>query len=368
MLYKQFISISKILNEELISNFDYWLATLPNRSKKGLTLSMIASKFGIDTSIAEVIIDYCIKQGIFEEEYLIRCDNDECEMPLEHITLDQIADKVNSVVTCNRCDQEFRISFDNIYKTYKVIKNPEASKEEIKKEILKRLGTESNGHQENFSRADSLANDKFKIYEAYYNPDESAYDEMTQLFESLDNDYGKNTTKKGEVLEELALKIVTSIKHVSGTTKLTSYTNQFDCVVQQPISTSYPSLMNFMTPYFIIECKNEASSPGTTYFHKLSSIMDKNEAKLGFVFSRKAAGKPALQTARETYLSKLSGPKPQYLINLYNKDLGMIVKERENFLRVVDFKMMELTLNARNANYEWFVESKGTSVERQNDV
>ena len=56
MLYKQFLEITDKLNEEFVSNFDYWLATLPTNSQENITASLVARKMEVSYSQAEAIL------------------------------------------------------------------------------------------------------------------------------------------------------------------------------------------------------------------------------------------------------------------------------------------------------------------------
>jgi len=82
--------------------------------------------------------------------------------------------------------------------------------------------------------------------------------------------------------------------------------------------------------------------------------MDGNEAELGIVVSRKSAGEEALLVARETYLAHKNTNKKRLLINLYDDDLVKIIDNKENLLEYLDWKILNLTTNAKNSEFDMF--------------
>ncbi|HEX9060264.1 MAG TPA: hypothetical protein VF941_08795, partial [Clostridia bacterium] len=284
----------------------------------------------------------------------------ECNMPLEKVTLDELADFLMNPVFCANCFEEYMVSPNNIYTVYKRKIKPDVSEDEINLEILKRLNFSKD---ENFNRADSLIDKTFDLYNAFYRPNESAYIEFKEMREALDLDYGNNTTAKGKALEELVLKLFKNVRFVRGTNEIKTYTNQFDCTIISPTATCYPSIFNLLTPYFIIECKNEPNTtPSNTYFNKLLSIMNTNEAKVGIVFSRKPAGVESQKIAYHHYLLEKKSSKGIYMISMCDNDLKTLIDEQENLLKLIDYKIMELTTNARNASFEMFKQTYGKRV------
>lgn len=206
----------------------------------------------------------------------------------------------------------------------------------------------------NFTTADSLSNDLDSLYEAFYNPSESAYRKFGELRDKLDWDYGKNKTEKGKALEKLILEIFSEIKHAKATNDVKTQTNQFDCTVLCGVKTVFPSILNLLTPYFIVECKNEKKKPNNTYTNKIESILDTNAAQFGIVFGRKDATAPCFTISREHYLTKKDGPKQQIIITCCDNDLEYIIDKQVNLLKYLEFKVFQITANSPKATYEMF--------------
>lgn len=155
MLYKQFLEITDKLNEEFVSNFDYWLATLPTNSQENITASLVARKMEVSYSQAEAILSYAEKKGILERYYLAICPNDDCGAYIAVATKDEVASVLLEPQYCEECNQYFQITPEDIYTAYKVILFPDVSEDQIAKAIEERLNPEHSVHI-NFQRADSL--------------------------------------------------------------------------------------------------------------------------------------------------------------------------------------------------------------------
>ena len=58
MFYKQFLKIIDILDKSFVEEFDFWLATLPERIAKTISVSTVASRFEVKYSAANAIINF----------------------------------------------------------------------------------------------------------------------------------------------------------------------------------------------------------------------------------------------------------------------------------------------------------------------
>lgn len=359
MFYEQLLRVTNTFDTELIGELDFWLATLPANRTNNISASLVSSKFGISLSVAKILLKILSDEGILKKHFMGKCP--ECDMTIKIIKEEELHDFLeNPQAFCGNCFKDVYLTIDDVYVAYTRVRKPDATEDEIAKEILKRLNIEE--ITENFSSADSLVNNRFDLYEAYYRPDESAYDELEQLLLALDYDYGKNTTAKGAAYEKLVLVILKLICGFSGTNSIKTFTNQFDCTIACPNSFTILTVFSYLTPYFIIECKNEKKTASNTYFHKLSSIMDGTDAKVGMVFSREHASKEARGIAYTQYLINKNIKNGKIMLSFDDNDLDLIIRKRENVLKYIDFKILELTTNAKNAEYEMFKTTNGTTI------
>lgn len=356
MFYKQFSNIIDVLNPEFVEEFDYWLATLPSRNQKNITASVVSTRLETSYSQAEAILKFAEKQGILEKYYLVKCPDCDCNIAI--ITKDEIADILTNPQHCDDCEEDKVIAIDDIYSAYKVIKKPDATEADIAKAIEERLN-QGESIDVNFSQVDSLVNDTKTLYEAFYSPSESAYQRFSEMRKKLDWDYGKNTTAKGNALEELILGIFKCIKLVKGTNEVKTLTNQFDCTLLSGFNTGFLSVFTYLAPYFVIECKNEPEhKPNNTYCNKLLSIMETNEAQLGIVFGRIDATAPCFSISREHYLKNMNSRKQQIIVTCADKDLDYLIDKRVNLLEYIEFKIFQVTAGSPNSTFEMFTKDR----------
>lgn len=352
MFYKQFSKITDALNPEFVEKFDYWLATLPRNNQKNITASIVSSRLEVKYTLAESILNYAEKQKILEKYYLIKCPD--CDYNLATVTADELAEVlVRPELFCDECEENKKISLDDIYVAYRLALQPDVTEDEIARAIEKRLN-KNDGADVNFSKADSLLNNCNSLYEAFYNPSESVYSKFIDLRNKLDLDYGSNTTAKGNALEVLILEIFNQIKYVKGTNDVKTNTNQFDCTLLCGVNTIFLSVFNTLSPCFIIECKNEKKKPDNTYINKLESIMDTGSAQFGIVFGRKNATKVCFPISREHYLTHKHTPKQQIIITCSDDDLEYIIDKRVNLLQYLEFKIFQITHNSPSSTFEMF--------------
>ena len=334
MFYKQFLTIIDVLNPDFVESFDYWLATLPRNNQKNITASVVSSRLGAKYSLAESILKFAEKQHILESYYLVKCPD--CDYNLDIITKDEVADVLINPVFCDECGEDKKITLDDIYVAYKVIQQADVSEDEIARAIDKKL-KQSEESDANFFKA-----------------------EFIEQREKLDLDYGKNTTAKGKALETLVLEIFNQIRYVRGTNDVKTKTNQFDCTLLCGVDTIYLSVFNYLSPFFIIECKNEKEKPDNTYINKLQSIMDTNDAQFGIVFGRKDATKPCFEISREHYLLHKTSNKQQIIITCSDEDLKYIIDKKVNLLKYLHYKIMQIICNSPTATYEMFMKEQHT--------
>lgn len=364
MFYKQFSTIINLLNPEFVENFDYWLATLPKSNQKNITASVVSSRLGVKYSLAESILKFAEKQNILERYYMVKCPD--CDYNLDIITKDEIADVLLNSIFCDECEENKKITLDDIYTAYKVIRQADVTEEEIARAIEKRMNQDEDSDV-NFIKADSLSDDKNTLYETFYNPSESAYAKFAELKGKLDLDYGKDTTAKGRALEVLILEIFNEIRYVTGTNDVKTKTNQFDCTFLCGINTIYLSVFSYLSPCFIIECKNEKKKPDNNYMNKLESIMHRSTAQFGIVFGRKDATRTCFDISREHYLLKKGSIKQQIVITCDDKDLNYIIDKRINLLHYLEYKIFQVTNNSPDSTYEMFYNNMVKVKEMIND-
>lgn len=351
MFYNVFSSVPEDVNIEYVVQFDYWLATLPERKAKNITASVVCAQLGGTFFQAEYILEYARNAGILSRHYLVHCPV--CGNCLDILeTEDEVANALLNPLYCDECGEDKVISPSDVYNAYRIIRRPDASDKEIEDAIRKRMWEEVG--ETNFTEADSLVQKTF-LYNCFYSPNESAYEKFKQMRECLDKDYGDDKTAKGAALENLIREIFSHVRFVKSSTKIKNETNQFDCTLLADVDTKFPSVFNYMSPMFLIECKNEQKKPGNTYVNKLIGIMEKNEAKLGILFTRREAASTCNKTAYQHYLTKKYAPKQEIVICMNDTDLDYIIEKRVNLLDYLNYKISKFTSNSNNMTWEAFI-------------
>lgn len=133
------------------------------------------------------------------------------------------------------------------------------------------------------------------------------------------------------------------------------------------INTIYLSVFSYLSPCFIIECKNEKKKPDNNYMNKLESIMHRSTAQFGIVFGRKDATRTCFDISREHYLLKKGSIKQQIVITCDDKDLNYIIDKRINLLHYLEYKIFQVTNNSPDSTYEMFYNNMVKVKEMIND-
>lgn len=344
MYYPELLEIiNKTGAKEAIEKLDKYLAFLTNRSEKVITPSNIATQLELDFNIVNMIFEYIYDLGLFKKVYIVVCP--ECEREILVSDQRQLMDKVKELDFCSKCKEQIKITPEDIYVGYKLIKQPDLDQDEMILETKKLLGK---SNKENMVDGLETLEEMFKKnkespHDFFYNPSEADRQSLIESFNNLDLDY-KSSKDQGGALEGLACKLFNICKGLTATTDMNTITNQIDCTVRNdyfiPL-TVYKELGSIVKA----ECKNEPNKvPGNTYFHKLCGIIEtsksRNEQAVGILFSRKKAAKTCKDLARQYFLKDNI-----IIINIFNYDLNRIIIKNANFLDVLQEKIQYVKNN-----------------------
>lgn len=346
-MYYQELSeiISRTGAKEAIEILDRYLAFLPNRSEKVITPSNIASKLELDINIVDVIFDFMYDMDLIDKVYIVVCPNCGREILVTEKKL--LIDKIEELDFCNKCRTDIEgINLEDIYVGYKLIKQPVLDENEIRVETEKLLYSEiKTTHRDKLEELKKLfENKKEKPHDFFYNPSEAEINALKETFKSLDNDYGKLTIEKGNVLEGLVCELFNLCKGLKATNEIRTPTNQIDCTVRNDYSISltvYTELGSIVK----IECKNEPDkTPGNTYYQKLYGIiqLSKNstEQSVGILVSRRNIAKTCKDLARQYFLRDKI-----IIINICDDDFHRIINKGANLLDVIQEKIQYVKNN-----------------------
>lgn len=126
MLYKQLEAVREIAAVSSVEKFDFWLATLPKENQKMISVSLVADQ----------LLRFCKEHGILQTYFVAECKACGCR---ESIGKDVIVMMLTRTLECRRC--KATITPKMIYVAYRVVKQPDATEEEIRGEIESRLAS-----------------------------------------------------------------------------------------------------------------------------------------------------------------------------------------------------------------------------------
>lgn len=128
MLYKQLEAVREIASVSSVEKFDFWLATLPKENQKMISVSLVADQ----------LLRFCKEHGILQTYFVAECKACGCR---ESIGKDVIVMMLTRTLECRRC--KATITPKMIYVAYRVVKQPDATEEEIRGEIESRLASQN---------------------------------------------------------------------------------------------------------------------------------------------------------------------------------------------------------------------------------
>ena len=342
MYYKIFSKTTHKFESDIINKFDLWLASLAEKGGRNITVSRVASELNIDYSTASDLLVFSEQQGILSRVYIIRCP--ECDFIIERIPENVFFDPDTNILDkrhfCNSCGEYYNVDEEDVYIAYDIAKSPDKAVD-----INETPQNEEN--KGNFTQADSLTNIEH-LYKIFFAPSESAYNELLSMMQRLDGPF-ENTTEQGHALDSLVMKLIGNIKNSLCSTDIETRTNQIDCSVIIGLSTLFPSVLRYLEPNFIIECKNEKTKPDIGYFSKLSDLVINSDSKVGILWTRKEATKSFFEKSYHTYLKSEA-----IIINMFDDDLYELLVKRTNLLDYLSFKIFQVTHNSFGSNFEMF--------------
>lgn len=338
MFYQELLKISsngaKILADELIDEVDTWLATLPSSLIDKITASRLSTKFGLDYKLSRNILERLCELNVLERVYAIICPK--CGHILKVVEEKYLYETIVNTSYCYGCNEEILIDSKDIELRYKLIKKPD-DPEKLKRISGNMLGENIIAPQDRINNL--LSEDNYNPNMVFYNPTESEYEKLEQLYRGMGEKF-QNTTDQGNSLEDFVKYLLSLVRPFTAAGCRTK-TNQIDCAVRN--MTPIPcTVFNEIGSLFYCECKHEKVGPGNTYFHKLNSILtlsrfDNRERRFGIVFSLEKPASTSITIARETYLGSNI-----ILISFYKDELKKIVYERKNLLDEIEEKIYKV--------------------------
>ncbi len=331
MYYQTLLTLNEKYDKEIIESFDLWLFNLPQRVSDRISIAKVSSELKIEFKMAKEILEESVGLGVLEHRYAIRCP--ECNHVIEIVSIEDLYDKIANINNCDACESEdLNITDEDIQILYKKNDNNynNGNTGTLKKNIK-------------YSDSDSLKaffeEEIIKPNDIFYSPSEAQKKGMIKLFEKIGQEE-KNTTAIGNQLRNFTEYILRIVK-VFEAANVRTMTNEIDCLVKNKLKLGIPYFLNELGSIIIVECKNEKTNPGNTYFHKIQGILKIFKSKCGIVVAINDPTKPALQIANANYLMDNT-----VLIAINYDELKKVVYENLNFLDLIENKIVMLKTNA----------------------
>lgn len=263
MYYQTLLTLEKKYDKKIIEIYDAWLFNLPQRVSDRISIAKASNELNIKFSMAKGILEDSVSLGILEHRYAIKCP--ECDHVIEIVSIEELYDKIRNINNCDACENEnLTITDEDIQILYKKIENKiDIDDTNIVKKNINFNDTDSlRGFFE-----DSILNPN----DIFFRPTEEQKKEMIKLFEKI-GQKEKNTTALGNQLRNFTEYVLRIVK-VFEAANVRTQTNEIDCLVKNKLQIGIPYFLNELGSLIIVECKNEKTKPGNTYYHKIQGIL-----------------------------------------------------------------------------------------------
>lgn len=331
MYYQTLLTLEKKYDKKIIEIYDAWLFNLPQRVSDRISIAKASNELNIKFSMAKGILEDSVSLGILEHRYAIKCP--ECDHVIEIVSIEELYDKIRNINNCDACENEnLTITDEDIQILYKKIENKiDIDDTNIVKKNINFNDTDSlRGFFE-----DSILNPN----DIFFRPTEEQKKEMIKLFKRI-GQKEKNTTALGNQLRNFTEYVLRIVK-VFEAANVRTQTNEIDCLVKNKLQIGIPYFLNELGSLIIVECKNEKTKPGNTYYHKIQGILKIFKSKCGIVVAINNPTKPALQLANINYLMD-----DIMIVAINYEELRKVVYENLNFLDLLENKIVMLKTNA----------------------
>lgn len=292
-----------------------------------ITISGFAIKTRIDYSESIQVLEELSQGGFLEKLLAVRCP--ECGLLLDIVKPE---DYTIGSQYCANCDADTDITNECVEVIFKVINNPFVTGQENKTTIPKHSSALNTYSLDTFLRNGGSFNKEL------YCPLDEEYNTLADMYDNVFKHH-KTTKEQGDSLEDLVIKLFGCCKHFLATDSIRLGINQIDCFIRNKMF--IPGISQFgIHDFFVIECKNENETPGSTYFNKLHSILINNSLQFGIIVSKCHAAKTLNKFAHDIFLKDKI-----IMINLGSNDLKKIIIDRGNLLECLERKIAEVKLD-----------------------
>ena len=318
-----------LTNSQYDSLIDYLSSLLPSSK---LTESKLMSVTSLDNQTIKSVLDKLLELDILDYSFAVKCPA--CGLLVN--SFDKIYE-IEKACKCYHCDTDFDVENDDVYLIYS-FKNYPFDKGQQIDSIAK-----FDDHAESVAlTTDSLASfiskNNIDLNREFFSPSEGDYEQLEGMYNSIFKKRS-NAKETGDALESFITKLFALCHHFT-VASVRLHPNQIDCYVRNTLFIPGISDSN-CTDSFMIECKNEETTPKSGYVNKLHSILSTSGCKFGIIASKYSAPRTFIELANKIYLSDKI-----IIISIDKNDLHSIVFNKSNLLECVERKITEVKLNA----------------------
>ena len=327
MLCSQLSTIRSLVNDEQFQNIIKYFESLLPSSK--ITASNFALQNGIEFALSQKILQELVKSELLMYTFGIRCP--ECGLLLS--STESIA-SIEKEQYCYNCGEEIEISPDDIEVIYTFKNYPFAHGQQSDFP----LAIDKSAALQYDSLSQLLKSGLLDINAAFFAPTEEEYHNLQIAYKNIF--IAHPTTKaKGDTLESLTINLFNLCKHFRAN-GIRLNVNQIDCYVRNTLYIPGISQAGCVDS-FVIECKNEKSTPKAGYMNKLHSILHNTGKNFGVIVSKCSAPRTFVSLANQIYLRD-----DIIIISIDKNDLEEIVFKKSNLLECISRKIDAVKLNA----------------------
>lgn len=331
MLYSHLSSLKDCLSNSQYSSVIDYLSTLTSNSK--ITASKLKYNTGLDLNTVNKVLDVLLETKVLKYSFAVQCP--ECGLLVK--SFNEIQD-IEKAYTCYHCDTDFEIKENDVIVIYSFYNYPFDQGQQKK----------TNAKDSNFANESvALSIDSLEKYlhrtnldlnKIFYSPSDKEYNALKKMYKSIFQTHS-STKEQGDTLEKLTIKLF-SLCHHFNAASIRMRPNQIDCYVRNTLFIPGISKSDCIDS-FMIECKNEKTTPKSGYMNKLHSILSLSGNSFGIIVSKCRAPKTFVQLSNSIYLSDKI-----IIISIDKNDIDSIINKKINLLECIGRKITEVKTNA----------------------
>ena len=326
--------LQELLTEDKIIKLNNYFSSLIGSAYNNITVSKVVKALEVSPSVASKVLTKCMKEGILDVSYAIRCP--ECNMLIKRVRTP--ADIPEGILECYGCNAEIEVTPQDIEIIYSLVD----SSVFIEGQQINNMSSARTVVQEDSMENVFLAGG---VNDYLFHLTDEQYQHLSDMYARVKS--RKGTTKNvGDTLEKLTEELF-NMCPVFRAAGIRTATNQIDCCVRNKMYVNF-GILQTLGAHFFIECKNESKTPSGGYLSKIHSIITLTNSgstgegiKFGIIISQKEGPRTFKKLAVKYYLAHKI-----VIISICGNELKELFDTKENLLELIERKATEIILDA----------------------